>query len=101
MSLGLVHAIYSLPEWQAVKLTFFAPFPATKNNHDSFLKFFLQSLFTGNNNIQIRYDLLDCNISICSTTVSYLLFVVYFFFTVVKLNLYVLTGVSLRFQVAG
>ena len=22
---GLVHAIYSLPEWQAVKLTFFAP----------------------------------------------------------------------------
>ena len=39
MSLGLVHVIYSLPEWQAVKLTFFAPCPVTKNNHDSFLKF--------------------------------------------------------------
>ena len=25
MTCGLVHAIYSLPEWQAVKLTFFAP----------------------------------------------------------------------------
>ena len=25
MICGLVHAIYSLPEWQAVKLTFFAP----------------------------------------------------------------------------
>ena len=25
MTFGLVHAIYSLPEWQAVKLTFFAP----------------------------------------------------------------------------
>ena len=24
MTWGLVHAIYSLPEWQAVKLTFFA-----------------------------------------------------------------------------
>ena len=24
MTCGLVHAIYSLPEWQAVKLTFFA-----------------------------------------------------------------------------
>ncbi|CAH3018109.1 unnamed protein product [Porites evermanni] len=30
------------------------------------------SLFTGNNDIQIRYDLLDCNISICSTTVPQL-----------------------------
>ena len=77
MTLGLVHVIYSLPKWQAVKLTFFAPCPATKDNHDSFsffLYFFLQSLFTGNNNIQIRYDLLDCNISICSTTVSFLFF---------------------------
>ena len=25
MSCGLVHASYSLPEWQALKLTFFAP----------------------------------------------------------------------------
>ena len=25
MICGLVHASYSLPEWQAVKLTFFAP----------------------------------------------------------------------------
>ena len=25
MDLGLVSACYSLPEWQAVKLTFFAP----------------------------------------------------------------------------
>ena len=25
MTFGLVHANYSLPEWQAVKLTFFAP----------------------------------------------------------------------------
>ena len=25
MTCGLVHAIYSLPKWQAVKLTFFAP----------------------------------------------------------------------------
>ena len=25
MTFGLVHASYSLPEWQAVKLTFFAP----------------------------------------------------------------------------
>ena len=25
MSFGLVHASYSLPKWQAVKLTFFAP----------------------------------------------------------------------------
>ena len=25
MTCGLVHANYSLPEWQAIKLTFFAP----------------------------------------------------------------------------
>ena len=25
MTSGLVHASYSLPQWQAVKLTFFAP----------------------------------------------------------------------------
>ena len=25
MTVGLVHAGYSFPEWQAVKLTFFAP----------------------------------------------------------------------------
>ena len=25
MTCGLVHASYSLPEWQAVKLTFFTP----------------------------------------------------------------------------
>ena len=25
MTCGLVHTSYSLPEWQAVKLTFFAP----------------------------------------------------------------------------
>ena len=25
MTCGLVHAIYSLPEWQAVKLTYFTP----------------------------------------------------------------------------
>ena len=25
MTCGLLHASYSLPEWQAVKLTFFAP----------------------------------------------------------------------------
>lgn len=30
------------------------------------------SLFTGNDNLQIRYDLLDCNICICSTTVPQL-----------------------------
>ena len=28
MTCGLVHASYSLPEWQAVKLTFSAPWPA-------------------------------------------------------------------------
>ena len=27
MTCGLVHTSYSLPEWQAVKLTFFAPCP--------------------------------------------------------------------------
>ena len=37
---------------------------------NNFYFLLLQSLFTGNNNIQIRYDLLDCNICICSTTVS-------------------------------
>ena len=26
MTFGLVHASYSFPKWQAVKLTFFAPF---------------------------------------------------------------------------
>ena len=31
MTCGLVHASYSLPKWQAVKLTFFAPWPATWN----------------------------------------------------------------------
>ena len=31
MTCGLVHAIYSLPEWQAVKLTFFAPCNNTKH----------------------------------------------------------------------
>ena len=30
MTCGLVHASYSLPEWQAVKLTFFAPWSARK-----------------------------------------------------------------------
>ena len=30
MTYGLVHASYSLPEWQAVKLTFFAPCMYTK-----------------------------------------------------------------------
>ena len=32
--------------------------------------FLFQSLFNGNESLQIRYDLLDCNICICSTTVS-------------------------------
>ena len=31
MTCGLVHANYSLPEWQAVKLTFFAPWLTGKN----------------------------------------------------------------------
>ena len=31
MTCGLVHAIYSLPKWQAVKLTFFAPCNNTKH----------------------------------------------------------------------
>ena len=31
MTCGLVHAIYSLPEWQAVKLTFSAPCNNTKH----------------------------------------------------------------------
>ena len=31
MTCGLVHASYSLPELQAVKLTFFAPSPATSH----------------------------------------------------------------------
>ena len=37
MTCGLVHASYSLPKWQAVKLTFFAPcVPTTvKNNVQS------------------------------------------------------------------
>ena len=30
MTCGLVHASYSLPEWQAVKLTFFAPCKSSK-----------------------------------------------------------------------
>ena len=34
MTCGLVHASYSLPKWQAVKLTFFSPLNtvATRNN---------------------------------------------------------------------
>ena len=31
MNFGLVHASYSLPEWQAVKLTFFAPFAPVRS----------------------------------------------------------------------
>ena len=32
MTCGLVHASYSLPEWQAVKLTFFTPCNIAKKN---------------------------------------------------------------------
>ena len=36
MTRGLVHASYSLPEWQAIKLTFFAPWhmPLGISDHD-------------------------------------------------------------------
>ena len=46
MTCGLVHASYSLPEWQAVKLTFFAPWKSGptihtgKNNGFPFLDIF-------------------------------------------------------------
>ena len=33
MTCGLVHASYSLPEWQAVKLTYFAPRVSNSNLH--------------------------------------------------------------------
>ena len=33
MTCGLVHACYSLPEWQAVKLTFFYPVQCTYRAH--------------------------------------------------------------------
>ena len=37
MTCGLVHATYSLPEWQAVKLTFFAPcFMGSAHTHLSY-----------------------------------------------------------------
>ena len=35
MTCGLVHASYSLPEWQALKLTFFAPCKLYIYNYDS------------------------------------------------------------------
>ena len=31
--------------------------------------FFLQELFTENTDVKLRYDLLDCGISVCSTEV--------------------------------
>ena len=41
MTCGLLHASYSLPEWQAIKLTFFAPwnrlFPVKVPAHSQFL----------------------------------------------------------------
>ena len=38
MALGLVHYSYSLPEWQAVKLTFFAPYIGNQRPGARFLK---------------------------------------------------------------
>ena len=37
MTCGLVHATYSLPEWQAVKLTFFALWFGNEMKTDSIL----------------------------------------------------------------
>ena len=42
MTCGLVHASYSLPEWQAVKLTFFAPCASMDSK---FLKVLSRGLF--------------------------------------------------------
>ena len=39
MTCGLVHATYSLPEWQAVKLTFFAPWVYSHNVKGKCVKF--------------------------------------------------------------
>ena len=50
MTCGLLHASYSLPKWQAVKQTFFAPcigyFEITR--HDSNKLFSAKSLSVGN-----------------------------------------------------
>ena len=42
MTCGLVHASYSLPEWQAVKVTFFAPWVLHDFGHD--LRLFLETI---------------------------------------------------------
>ena len=44
MTFGLVHASYSLPEWQAVKLTFFAPCSPVKYTFLLLLEFLVKPL---------------------------------------------------------
>ena len=48
MTFGVVHASYSLPEWQAVKLTFFAPW----------LKGIFNFFFWGGEGVILTVDLL-------------------------------------------
>ena len=60
MTFGLVHASYSLPEWQAVKLTFFAPCMI----HFPFLLLFLTLKYTLHNVTPYSLSLLNFNVRI-------------------------------------
>ena len=67
MTRGLVHASYSLPEWQAVKLTFFAPWTyAYINILLSFrdcLAFATEPIFASLANILGKHDNMPSQIS--------------------------------------
>ena len=57
MTFGLVHASYTLPEWQAVKLTFFAPCLVEKHNENLTDKlFFLLTLKLFLSNFTMHYQ---------------------------------------------
>ena len=60
MTFGLVHASYSLPKWQAVKLTFFAPCMI----HFPFLLLFLTLKYTLHNVTPYSLSLLNFNVRI-------------------------------------
>ena len=47
MMFGLVNASFSLPEWQAVKMTFFAPWEGCSPDHGSFRIWFFSVVLTG------------------------------------------------------
>ena len=47
MMFGLVNASFSLPEWQAVKMTFFAPWEGCSPDHGSFRIWFISVVLTG------------------------------------------------------